>query len=293
VRADDQGKLISVRTEDLSPNSLPVPFNVSNIVPLEDTHLILESIKRLVPKPKILVGQKKHEVVSPKLEASEESLYDVFIAYSRKDREICERLVERLGANELDTFYDQYLRAGERWRSIIAKNIKRSTVFVVLISKDSIESEEVENETNLAISSGPKIIPIRIDGSPLNDSFELMLLNYNIVDAAHGRIGEVFSEVALEVKKIVALRAFDKRRLRGSADNNVPRANKFRGMKNFVLVALLIIWAMCSSLALASVATGVGYDGHLSLVALTAILFILIGLPYALFSGLLLKSLLR
>ncbi len=184
-------KLITLRSPNLDVSDIPVPFNTLHTVPLADGTAILAGLARLIGERKSKAnesmgksdtetapteGQTAHEDLDIEAATDDREHYDVFVAYSRKDKQACEDLIVRLRGQELDVFYDQFLRGGDRWRGVIARTIRRSAVFIVLLSKDSLSSPEVEKELNMAVSVNANLIPVRLDDAPLS-----ALLNFEWV----------------------------------------------------------------------------------------------------------------
>ena len=46
---------------------------------------------------------------------------DIFICYSRRDRAVADRLLDRLSAEGWSVWMDKHLRTGTRWRKEIQK----------------------------------------------------------------------------------------------------------------------------------------------------------------------------
>ncbi len=298
-------KLISLRTPDLPLDRIPPPFNTLHILDVEDARksdAVLEAVRRLTgqaepraasvpPSASSTPPADTDTVPAASLPASPlalEESYDVFVAYSRKDTIACEELVLALRQQELVVFYDQSLKSGDRWRAVIANNIQKSPVFVVLLSKDSMASSEVEGEVNLAKDSTASITPVRIDATDLTPTFKLMLGNINFIDAARNR-EIVFTDLAQQIRTTVALRAFAARRVNQQRATREPLAatgqhtatNKTASLNRILLpAALLFIFAGSGAAFIASRSLGflpaLG-DPERVLVSLVAF-----GVPYAL-----------
>ncbi len=89
---------------------------------------------------------------------------DVFISYSRKDREIARALAEALAARGWRVWWDWNLVGGADFRREIQAALERSAKAIVLWSRNSIDSAFVLDEAGLALT-GRKLVPISIDGS--------------------------------------------------------------------------------------------------------------------------------
>lgn len=86
---------------------------------------------------------------------------DIFISYSRKDKEFAERLVKSLEAEGRDVWidFDDIPFASEWWDEICA-GIESSESAVFIISPDSLESKVCGLEVNYAIKNKKRLIPI-------------------------------------------------------------------------------------------------------------------------------------
>ncbi|GAB5520308.1 MAG: hypothetical protein RhofKO_25590 [Rhodothermales bacterium] len=96
---------------------------------------------------------------------------DVFISYSRADKDTARRLTHDLESAGIDVWYDEFqLKAGDPILHSIREAIERANVLLVLVSANSIESKWVNIEVREAFEKRgytgvPAIIPIRIDSA--------------------------------------------------------------------------------------------------------------------------------
>lgn len=113
-----------------------------------------EIIKRLQS-----LNQKDSETVLPPVPQNTPSAR-IFIAYSRKQRDIAKALSEFLGRNGKPHFWDAKIHAGATWRQTIQKALEDCTHLIVVWTKEASESDEVEREVSYALAKGKVIIPI-------------------------------------------------------------------------------------------------------------------------------------
>jgi hypothetical protein len=86
---------------------------------------------------------------------------NVFISYSRKDTGFATRLVNELKENDIeDWFYQRDIPAGKRWDNKIEQAIKNCTHLLVILSPDSVASENVKDEIGFALGEKKTIIPV-------------------------------------------------------------------------------------------------------------------------------------
>lgn len=98
--------------------------------------------------------------------------YDVFVSYSSQDQRIADMLIKSLNAHGMKTWIaTENINAGSYAKQIV-NGIRNSSIFVVIISKNSIESQHVLNEIDQAfkrLGDGMKIMPLMIDDAEMSD----------------------------------------------------------------------------------------------------------------------------
>lgn len=86
-----------------------------------------------------------------------------FISYSRVHSEFVVRLARDLKAAGYDVWLDQLdIPKGARWDDAIEAAVERSATFMIVLSPESIESQNVKDELSYAIDSGKYILPVVI-----------------------------------------------------------------------------------------------------------------------------------
>ncbi len=85
----------------------------------------------------------------------------IFISYSRRDQEFVFKLATDLEARGGRVWLDQAdIQGGTQWRQSIANGIEQSGAFLLVISPDSICSEFVQLELEIAEQQGKPIFPL-------------------------------------------------------------------------------------------------------------------------------------
>ncbi len=101
---------------------------------------------------------------------------DIFISYSSKDSEKADQLSELLASSGLSVWIDrQGIVGAEQWATEIVEGIKTCTTFIILLSPNSIESENVLRELSLASEKRKRVLPVDIEQVELPSSFEYPL----------------------------------------------------------------------------------------------------------------------
>ncbi len=101
---------------------------------------------------------------------------DIFISYSSKDREQAEQLTELLGSAGLSVWIDRSGIVGaEQWATEIVEGIRACNTFILLLSPNSIQSENVLRELSLASEKRKRVLPVDLEPTVLPSSFEYPL----------------------------------------------------------------------------------------------------------------------
>lgn len=125
----------------------------------------------------------------------------VFISYSSKDKNIADNLCSKLERNGLKVWYAPRDVHGP-YASSIATAIDKAKYFIVILSQNSIASEHVLNEIDLAfqnISQGMKFKPLRIDNALFTPSFKYYLSRQHWADATIPPLEERLTEFVSEL----------------------------------------------------------------------------------------------
>ena len=96
----------------------------------------------------------------------------VFISYSSKDQSIADLLVSSLEKQNISCWIATKSIHEGSYAAQIVQGIRNAKIFIVLLSKNAIASEQVKNEIDRAFSrltSGLKIVPFVIDDAELDD----------------------------------------------------------------------------------------------------------------------------
>ena len=86
-----------------------------------------------------------------------------FISYSRANSDFAVRLAKDLKAAGYDVWLDQLdIPTGARWDDELQKALDACNSFLIILSPESIESENVKDEIGYAIDKGKHILPVMI-----------------------------------------------------------------------------------------------------------------------------------
>jgi hypothetical protein len=89
----------------------------------------------------------------------------IFISYSREDQAYVNKLVEALRKHELPWWLDNKIDYGDKWPRVIEDNLRKSQVFLLVMSPRSKNSHWVNCELALALELKKPIFPLLLEGS--------------------------------------------------------------------------------------------------------------------------------
>lgn len=90
---------------------------------------------------------------------------DVFISYAREDRPLAQAFAQRLSAIGLTAWWDRDLIGGQHFRETIEDNLKAATLIAVIWTPNSVTSNFVLDEADVAAGTG-KLLSILGHGLP-------------------------------------------------------------------------------------------------------------------------------
>jgi formylglycine-generating enzyme required for sulfatase activity len=120
----------------------------------------------------------------------------IFFSYSRKDSASVDQLIEQLEQRGVDVWVDRGdLLAGEAWRSSIVEAIINCKVFVIVLSPNSVESENVAKELTLAEQYKKRVLPLVLEEVKIPPSLDYQLAGLHYQTFEEGRYEENFDRL--------------------------------------------------------------------------------------------------
>jgi len=129
-----------------------------------------------------------------------------FISYSRANSDFTTHLAEDLKAAGHDIWFDQFsIPTGSRWDDEIEKALRSCPVFLLILSPESMQSQNVKDEVGYAIDAGKHILPVMIE--PCDIPFRLRRFQFvNFADKSYeeslAEIGELLSQAEKHQSKM-------------------------------------------------------------------------------------------
>lgn len=131
---------------------------------------------------------------------------DVFISYSSKDQEIADLIADELADYGIVPWIaTRDIKEGSYAKQIM-QGIREANIFLVLISKNSIASEQVKNEIDRAFSrikDGMKLIPFILDDSELDDECQYYLCRQEMIFGETPPVSERVTELVRRIYEII------------------------------------------------------------------------------------------
>ena len=115
-----------------------------------------------------------------------------FISYSRADSSFAVRLAKDLKLAGLDVWLDQLdIQTGDRWDDKVEAALESCKVFMIVLSPESLQSQNVKDEIGFAIDAGKEILPVKIKSGEI--PFRLRRFQY--VDFSRQSYAESLKEI--------------------------------------------------------------------------------------------------
>src|SRR3569832_2804848 len=115
--------------------------------------------------------------------------YDVFLSHSSKDKEVVRSIAERLRADGLRVWFDDWeIRVGDSIPEKIEEGLEHSRVLVLCMSASAFGSDWAQLEAGTFRFRDPlnkerRFIPLRLDDAPLKGSLaQFLYINWLLKD---------------------------------------------------------------------------------------------------------------
>ena len=115
--------------------------------------------------------------------SSEKAYFLVFISYSYKNRNVASRIHQNLVDLGIKCWMSpESIVPGKEYAEAVKEAISSCTFFLILLSEESQKSNNVENELTFAIICHKTIIPLHIDGFPIQHNFSFLLTGVQVIE---------------------------------------------------------------------------------------------------------------
>ena len=183
----------------------------------------------------------------------------VFVSHSHRDIDIAEKMCEYLHQKGLTCWISSRNIPGGKWPDYVMHGINNCDVFVLIYSKYSNESGNVENEVINAAKTDALLIPFCLDSSEMNATLTLHLTKYEKVVVGNAPLEQKFDELYQKIADAMAdqnlsLYHFDEPESRQSAsvrgtdvnypynaDNEVSVNNSGRRKPHILAISIVVL----------------------------------------------------
>jgi hypothetical protein len=129
---------------------------------------------------------------------------DIFISYSRADKTFVDNMVQGLERSGFSVWMDRDdIRGGTQWRAAIAQAIRGCDVFLVVLTSNSTDSNNVNQEMALASDHKRPILPILAEACDIPDGFDYQLAGLQRIDFCHDPADRAFGQLVDAINGIV------------------------------------------------------------------------------------------
>jgi hypothetical protein len=120
----------------------------------------------------------------------------IFISYSRKDSEFVNRLMPALEQYGFPTWSDIHgITGGDVWKATISRAVRECDAFLVVLSPQSADSENVAKELAVATKHARRILPVLYQACKIPDKMEYDLAELQWADFSEHPFHEAFEEL--------------------------------------------------------------------------------------------------
>ena len=99
----------------------------------------------------------------------------VFVSYAHIDAAAVYPEIKKMHQNGVRIWYDKGIEEGNEWPAEIEKALNNCTVFIVFLSKYSVESVNVRNEIHLALNTKKEFLAIYLEKTELKFGLKLTI----------------------------------------------------------------------------------------------------------------------
>ncbi len=98
-----------------------------------------------------------------------------FMSYSHKDEDRIKPLIEKLQSVGCNIWYDEGILPADEWAETIAKKLANAKLFFLILSNNSIESQNVKREIYYAVSNDIPILTFYLENVELSQGIAMQL----------------------------------------------------------------------------------------------------------------------
>lgn len=153
----------------------------------------------------------------------------IFFSYSRDDTEFVLQLAKNLRQAGANVWLDQLdISPGSRWDKSIQDALTNSKVLLVILSKTSVESDNVLDEVSFALEEGKRVVPVLLEVCEI--PFRLRRLQYADFTEHHKKgIQTLIQTLNLDTEAALKLNDFVDQGIERSKREEINNAIEIKG----------------------------------------------------------------
>jgi hypothetical protein len=163
--------------------------------------------------------------------------YDIFISYSRQDKETVDMICKRLDDNNISYFRDIFdITISSTFTEALADAILSCKLVLFIASKHSFASSYTSKEVTFAYQNHIAIMPLLVDNTPMPTHFQFMFSDVQCMRLAESSTTRLISEI----KDILAGQSV-KRQVPNSVEVSVVHQHKVRRKRGCLGTAFMFL----------------------------------------------------
>jgi len=152
----------------------------------------------------------------------------IFFSYSRDDTEFVLQLAKNLRQAGANIWLDQLdISPGSRWDKSIQDALTNSKVLLVILSKTSVESDNVLDEVSFALEQGKRVVPVLLEDCEI--PFRLRRLQYaDFTENPEKGIHTLIQALHLDKEVASKLSDFTEQEIDITTDKEITKAKEIK-----------------------------------------------------------------
>ena len=120
----------------------------------------------------------------------------IFVSYSHKDKKYVLPILDKLFQNNYRVWYDKGIRPGKDWPEVVAERLQDSAVFLVILSKNYMKSQNCVREIHYAVAKNKQFLSIMLEDVQMTSGVEMQLcVSQAIVCSKFQRKEDLYKEL--------------------------------------------------------------------------------------------------
>ena len=174
-------------------------------------------------------------IVKPKVYSGEQPY--IFISYSHTDSEMVIEILNNMQQEKYRFWYDEGIPLMNDYIETIVDRINNCEIFMIFLTKSSMESIYVQQEIYRAFVAGKKILGILLEQAEISPGFQLILGVTQYIDKTQFQITQLFydklykSEIIAKTKETWDEQIFFSYNSEKEAEKKKLSSMKYTGLK--------------------------------------------------------------